>query len=285
MLSDESKALLPPGWWRPAKENSYEQKQSKALREKEEAAWKGVTLLASEKARKHLVATNSLPHKSIPWPKEFVHTKELDSLKDEKHQHSKMLYKILKGDMPTAVNRGADVIGVILSLINGIDYMESEEVKHVLSHGVLPLLVDNNIRTSELLIRYSLEISGVKIDATPTRKSDAIGATSLDIPMLRVHLDKLKAEKKVAEATAKAKPVSARATTSSSSSSSFSKKLGSGGDTAAKPSGAGGWNKRGGGRGSTRGGTRGGSRGGRGGGRARGGGRGNGSASKSEKDI
>ena len=214
-----------------------------------------------------------------------MHTKELDSLKDEKHQHSKMLYKILKGDMPTAVNRGADVIGVILSLINGIDYMESEEVKHVLSHGVLPLLVDNNIRTSELLIRYSLEISGVKIDATPTRKSDAIGATSLDIPMLRVHLDKLKAEKKVAEATAKAKPVSARATTSSSSSSSFSKKLGDGSDTAAESSDTGGWNKRGGGRGSARGGARGGSRGGRGGGGARGGGRGNGSASKSEKDI
>ena len=102
-----------------------------------------------------------------------------------------MLYKLLKTDLPAIVTRTAEVFGVIVALTNGIDHMESNEVKDVLLKAVMPLLIDNNIRTSEGLQRYAFELSGIKIDETTTPKGEAVNASAHELPLFRAQFAKL----------------------------------------------------------------------------------------------
>ncbi len=59
--------------------------------------------------------------------------------------------------------------------------------------AIIPLLIDNNIRTSELLQRYALELSGIKIDevSTGNLKGEAVNASAHELPLFRVQFDKL----------------------------------------------------------------------------------------------
>ena len=292
-ISAELKTLIPPGWWKPAKASAIESKKSALIRQKEELTYASVPLIATDKARRAIVAAHSMPPKAIAWPKTYMPDEELKSVKDDKHLHSKQLYKLLKTELPAVINRDADVFGVVLTLVNALGGASPDDVKHVLLSAVLPLLIDNNMRTSDVLQRLSLELYGIKPTPAPTGKSETVNATSYDLPLLRQHLDARAAEEKVTKSLAKVIQPTSRPPQRPSSSSS-SKRGGRGGNAPraqfsgpttsssrnsnwSRPAGRGGNFNRGSSssRGSSRGGGRGNSRGG-------GGGRGGSSTPKSD---
>jgi hypothetical protein len=296
-VGEELKAVVPPAWWKPAKATAIESAKSIRLREAEELAFASVPLITNDKARRTLVTANSIPSKAITWPKAYVPDKELKDVKSETHLHSKQLYKLLKTELPAVVNRDADVLGVVLALTNTLDGASVEDVKSVLMNAVIPLLIDNNMRTSDVLQRFALELFGIKTEAATTGKSETVNASSYELPIMRHHLDTKRAEEKVAKSLAKVQSSSSSRPPSSSASSS---KRGRGSSTARQftgpashsngrggGGGGAGWNKpstRGRGGGSSRGFGRGSSRGnGRGGGR--GGGRGSSSTSNKSQDF
>jgi len=292
-VGEELKAVVPPAWWKPAKATAIESAKSIRLREAEELAFAAVPLITNDKARRTLVTANSIPTKAITWPKAYVPDKELKDVKSETHLHSKQLYKLLKTELPAVVNRDADVLGVVLALTNTLDGASVEDVKSVLMNAVIPLLIDNNMRTSDVLQRFALELFGIKTEAATTGKSETVNASSYELPIMRHHLDTKKAEEKVAKSMAKVQ--SSTSSSSRPASTSSSSKRGRGNSNASRQftgpasnssgRGGGGWNKpsgRGRGGGPSRGFSRGSSRG-RGGGR--GGGRGSSSSSGKSQDF
>ena len=288
-LSDELKAVVPPSWWKPAKATAVETAKSTRLREAEELAFTAVPLIKNDKARRVIVVANSIPTNAITWPRAYVPDKELKDVKSETHLHSKQLYKLLKTELPAVVNRDADVLGVVLALTNTLASASIEDVKAVLTNALIPLLIDNNMRTSDVLQRYALELFGIKTEAASTGKSEIINASSYELPLMRHHLDTKKAEEKVAKSLAK---LQSAPTSRPPSSSSTSSKRGRGNSNTHQfngptshgggrgGGGGGGWHNRpstrgnGRGGGSSRGFSRGSSRGGARGRGARGGGRG-----------
>ena len=272
-IAAELKKLIPPAWWKPAKASAIESKKSVRIREHEELTYASVPLIPTDKARRVIVATNSMPAKAITWPKSYMPDEELKTVKADTHLHSKQLYKLLKTELPAVINRDADVFGVVLTLLNAIDSASPDDVKHVLTTAVLPLLIDNNMRTSDVLQRLSLELFGIKPTAAPTGKGETVNASSYELPLLRYHLDSKAAQEKMAKSLFKVTPTAASTGRSSSFSSNLMKKSRGTNRTAqftgpATSRGRGNWNR---GRGSSsfarggssRGSTRG-SRGGRG---------------------
>jgi hypothetical protein len=222
------KELMPPDWFGPAKETPSESTESKTLREKDAPKWKKVPLIADEAARKRLLSANAARVKNglcagLKMPLTLNSKRELKVLKG-KDKPETLLKQVLSKDIPQIITRDTDVLRVVMTLLNSWSTAEPGDVYDCLHDVVVPLLMDNNIRSTDSLQRIILNLA-YNVELPDDLATTA--STTSALPLVRYHLDATAQQKKLNDSMRKASS-SLRPTTSSSSSSSLSFKSGRG---------------------------------------------------------
>jgi hypothetical protein len=231
--SDELKRRIPPTWFGPAKQNPAESEESRKLRTQEEPLWADVPLIEDEPARKRLLATNAPPVKlnacaGVKLPRPYDPKEELSQLKGRKGKLDSLLYRVLHKDIPASISRTTDVFRVVMCMLNSWENSSSEENFTCLRDVVVPLLLDNNIRSTDALQRVALNLA---YDMSLPEDVSSTVTTSTASPLMRQHLDQASEKEKLRKSLKKASTSLSSSSSGTSSSSSYrgGKRRGGGG--------------------------------------------------------
>lgn len=222
-LKPEIKALIPPSWNGPDRPIPKETTTEKERREKSALLWEPITLL-DDTSRRKLMKENAFSinkkgeasRAGATMPPATDITKHLEVLNKSKDKSIQSYCRVLSKDIPHMINRTSDVLRVVLTALNNWELLDKDDIHEVMKSCMLPLLVDNNIKATELMVRTSFKA------AHPDSKLPDQLATTIPAsqhPLIRGFVATETQDREVEKATQKALGPSS---SSSSSSSSFS---------------------------------------------------------------
>jgi hypothetical protein len=224
-IKPELAALLPPSWAGPWHKVVEETTVEKERRVADEALWSKVPRLVDQEARNTLIKlhaftvskTGTATKAGVRMPKEVDPSKDLASngviKKSNNDSNLRLLCDTLTKQLPTAVRQNTDVIRVLLTAMNSWSARTSENNLKILTDVVLPLLIDNNLRTTDAIQRTTIKVCFPQLAKLPEDKGFSSSAVS-DSPLM---------QRVVAASTDKTKMLKAitQAGSSSSSTTSF----------------------------------------------------------------
>lgn len=218
-ISAELKSRMPPNWFGPGKEYPAESEKSRLLREKEAPKWAAVPLLPDEEARKKLVRTNTFRVSKgcgagMTLPRPYDPKNELVSIKGKKGKLESLLDKILRKEIPACIARDTEVIRVLITLLNSWSTSDSDDIFTSLNEVLLPLLLDNNIRSTDVLQRLAFKLAH---DVLVEDDDGHAVSTSSSSHLMRRFIDSQEDKAKVLKSLKKAKGSSSSSSSSSSS--------------------------------------------------------------------